>query len=212
MKHVICSHGFGVKSDSHGMFSDIAAAFADYDFRLFNYNDEWPDGDTVMRPLGEMAAELQRQIDAVGDGEIVLLSHSLGCVVTGLANLSRVSKVVLLTPPVRISKQRIVELLQKREGSQVNLGGVSILPRSDGSTTYVPKEFIDSVENVDSIELYQKIANTKPTVIIRALQDELIGLTNVDGVKNAQLIDVDTNHNFTNDYRQTLIETLQQVL
>lgn len=210
MKTIICSHGFGVKADSRGMFTDIAAGLSEYSCRMFDYNDERANGDTHMRSLSEMAAELQGQIDGT-DGEIVLLCHSLGCVVAGLADLSRVSKVVLLAPPVRLGRERFAEILKSRARSVLKPGGISELPRTDGSTTYLPQAFFDSVA-IDPMSLYQKIADSKPTILVRATQDDIIGLTNVDEINNAQLIDLDSDHNFTGQHRQQLIDVLHMII
>jgi len=211
MKTVLCSHGFGVKADSKGMFTAIAAAFPAIDFRMFDLNDERPDGDTYVRPLDGMAAELQDRID-IADGEIILLCHSLGCVVAGLVDTARVSKIVLLAPPDKIDHERYIARLRSRKGSEIDLSGMSVLPRTDGSTTYLPKEFFASVANADLMELYRKIAADKPTVIIRALQDEMIGLTKIDTIKNARIVDLDTDHNFTGEGRQKLIGVLCNIL
>lgn len=208
MKTIICSHGFGVRADSRGMFTDVSAAFADFDFKLFDYEEVAPNSDTVVRPLPERAKLLQQHVDSA-EGEIILLCHSLGCIVAGLVDLAKVSKVILLTPPINITKQRFIDLLGSRQGSQYNPVGLSILPRTDGTTMYLPKEFFDSVDSVNPMELFQKVADIKSTVIIRATNDKIVGLTNVNEIKKAQHIDIDSDHNFTGDNRQKLIDQLR---
>lgn len=211
MKTIICSHGFGVRADSLGMFPEIAAAFPDDDFRMFDYSIVAPNGDTTFRSLPEQGEVLQAQIDAT-DGEIVLLCHSQGCLIPGFADVSRVSKVILLAPPDSITKETILARLRMREGSVIIPVGMSKLPRSDGTTSYIPTDYLESVEAVKPLEVYQRISNTKPTVIIRATHDEIIGLTKVDEIKNAEHIDIASDHNFTGDNRQKLIDKLRLVL
>lgn len=211
MTTIICSHGFGVRADSRGLFTDIAAAFGDCEFKMFDYDDYRPNGDATVRSLPERVKLLQAQIDAV-EGEIFLLCHSLGCVVGSMADLSKVDKVVLLAPPEHISSKRFIDWLQsEREGTKLDQGGALVLPRSDGSTTRIPKEFLDSADAANPMDLYQKLADSKPTVVIRALSDELVGLTKVDEMKNAQLIDIDSDHNFTGENRQKLIDALRVI-
>jgi len=208
MKTVICSHGFGVRADSRGMFPEIAAAFPDYEFTLFDYCEITPSGDTVLRPLEEQAEILQRHINDAPDGEIVLLGHSMGCVVAGLVDLSRVSKVVLLAPP-EVMHNRLQQWLKERPGSHFDSDGTFVLPRTDDTTSYLPPAYMASIEHKDPMELYQNIANSKPTLIVRATNDEVIGLTNVDKIKNAQHIDIAADHNFTGASRGELLEALR---
>lgn len=211
-KTIICSHGFGVRADSRGMFPEIAAAFPDYKFKMFDYNVVDENGDTTVRSLDQQAEILQRQIDKAQGGEIVLLCHSQGSVIAGLVDLTKVSKVVLLAPPVRMSMQNLIRRMQSREGSVIRPDGVSVLPRSDGTTSYLPKEYLQSLENRNPIELYQQVANAKPTSIVRATEDEVIGLTNINEIENAKHIDIAADHNFTGNMRVRLIETLRGIL
>jgi pimeloyl-ACP methyl ester carboxylesterase len=209
---VICSHGFGVRADSRGMFPEIAAAFPESQFKMFDYNEVLPNGDTIVASLDRQAEILNEQISSVQNSEVIVLAHSQGCVVAGLADLSRVSKVVLLAPPVNESMQGLIDRIAARPGAVYDPNGISILPRSDGTTSYLPKEYIHSRQIQKPFELYQKIADTVPTVIIRATADEIIGLTNVNEIKNAQHIDIDADHNFQGESRKLLLRALKTVL
>ena len=193
------------------MFPEIASAFPDYAFKMFDYNEVRPNGDTVVAPLDKQAETLQKEIDAA-EGEIVLLCHSQGSVIAGLVDLTRVSKVILLAPPVLMSMQHLINRMRTRPGARMNPNGLSILPRSDGSKSYLPKEYLESLEGKNLMEIYQKIAYTRPTVIIRATNDEIIGLTNVNEIHNAQHIDIAAGHNFKDTGRQELIAALRTVL
>jgi hypothetical protein len=192
------------------MYPEIAAAFPDYDFRMFDYTEVKPNGDTVVQSLDEQAKVLQQQIDSA-DGEIILLCPSQGSIIAGLVDLSRVSKVILLAPPETAAK-KLAEWLHTRPGAKYNPDGVSVLPRTDGSTTYIPKEYLQSIQGKNPMEIYQKIADTKPTIIIRTTEDEAVGMTHVNEIKNAQHIDIATDHNFSGAARQELIDRLQQLL
>jgi pimeloyl-ACP methyl ester carboxylesterase len=211
-KTIICSHGFGVRWDSRGMFPELAAAFPADDFRMFDYNEvDKSNGNTTVSPFSEQAKRLQKQIDAA-DGEITLLCHSQGSMIAGLVDLSKVSKVILLAPPVAVGMQRALKKMRLRIGSVYNPDGVSMLPRSDGTTSFIPKEYLAELEQHDPMELYQKIADTKPTTIVRCTKDEVVGLTNVNEIKNATHIDLGSDHNFTGIFRQQLIEILHDIL
>jgi hypothetical protein len=212
MKTIICSHGFAVRADSLGMFTDISEAFPEYDFRMFDYYDIQPNGDQSVRPLEEQTKLLEAQIDTVEDNEIVLLCHSQGSTVAGLADLTKVSKVILMAPPVKTTKDGILNRLRQRKGSKLDPYAMSIVPRSDGTTMYVPAAYLNSLEQYDRMTLFQHIADNVQTVVIRATEDEVLGLTNVNEIKNARHIDIAADHNFTGKHRQQLIEVLRVII
>lgn len=211
-KIVICSHGFAVRANSMGMFTDIAAAFPEYDFRMFDYYNIAQNGDQTLRSLDEQASILQQQIGSAPDGEITLLCHSQGSTVAGLVDLSRVSKVILLAPPVNFNRANMINRLRHRKGARLNPRGMSIVPRSDYTTMYIPAAYMDSIEAYDRPTLYGQIAAAKPTVVIRATKDEILGSTSFDQLQEATVIDIAADHNFTGKNRRLLIDALRRVL
>lgn len=212
MKTIICSHGFAMRADSAGMFTDIAAAFPNYDFRIFDYYDYESNGDHIVRSLDDQAKMLQKQINAAPTGEIVLLCHSQGSTVAGLVDLGRVSKVILLAPPIEISRAGLINRMRHRKGARLNPYGTSTIPRSNGTIMTIPVEYMDSIEAHDRTALYQKMAAAKPTVIVRATEDETLGLTDFSLIEDARVIDVKADHNFTKDGRPALIQALRGIL
>ncbi len=212
MKTIICSHGFGVRADSMGMFTDVAHALSGYDFTMFDYNDYAANGDSTFLSLSDQAKKLQKKIDDAAAGEIELLCHSQGCLIPSFVDLSRVKKIILLAPPGSIESQNIIDLFKDRVGAAINRDGVSSVPRSDGTTTYFPKEYFDEIDAIQPLVAYRKIADIKPTTIICATKDEMLGVTKVDQLKNAKLIDIDSDHNFTGANRQKLIDVLRTIL
>lgn len=194
------------------MFTDIAVVFPDYDFKMFDYYDYRSNGDHTVRSLDEQAKILQQQIDTAPDGEIVLLCHSQGSTVAGLADLSHVSKIILLAPPIEISRRSLINRMRHRKGTKLNPYGTSTIPRSNGTTMTIPVEYMDSIEAHDRMSLYKKMANAKPTIIVRATHDETLGLTDFSPLKEVQVIDVEADHNFTGKGRAELIQALRGIL
>lgn len=211
-KTIICSHGFAMRADSAGMFTDIAAASPEYTFDMFDYYDIAPNGDQTIRSLDDQATILQRHIDAAPDGDIILLCHSQGSTVAGLVQLSRVSKVILLAPPIEFSRAGLINRLRHRKGAKLNPYGTSYIPRSNGTMMTIPVEYMDSIEAYDREALYQSIADSAQTTIMRALDDEMLGLTDLSSIKNSTRIDIRADHNFTGQGRTLLIEILREVL
>ena len=61
MKYLLFSHGFGVRKDSRGMFTDIASAFPDFKPVMFEYNKILNDGKKTVVPSYKQQARLIKQ-------------------------------------------------------------------------------------------------------------------------------------------------------
>lgn len=204
MSKIIFSHGFGVKADARGMFTEIAANFPEYQCEMFNYNNILENGDIEVAPLSDQAKKLQNVLDQQKD-KVVIIAHSQGCITAGMVSLDNVRRVILLAPPEKMSMQRVMDKLMRKPGAEVNLSGVSKLPRSDGTTTLISREYIESVSNINPLEIYQTIANEVATTIVRCTEDEVLGLTEVNKIKNATHIDIEADHDFTGTGRAKLL-------
>lgn len=211
MQTVICSHGFGVKADGRGMFPALAAVLSDCKFVMFDYNTIHENGDILLTSLDEQVAKLQNEINNNPD-ESILLCHSQGCVVAGLVDLSKVSKVILLAPPTKTSIQQFMSSMMGRPGSDIRMDGISKLPRSDGTMTLVPPMYAQKLMGIDPFSLYEHVAKTKPTLIVRATEDEVVGLTNVNEVRSATHKDIACGHNFSGDARTQLGSILKEYI
>lgn len=209
MVKVIFSHGFGVKADARGLFTEIAASFPEHDFVMFDYNILHENNEIEVAPLTTQAKKLAHVIgEQQEDG--VIIAHSQGCLTAAMTDLNHVTKVILLAPPVKTGMQRVVSKLMKKPNAEINLDGMSKFPRSDGSTTLISKEYLDSIKATDAMALYQNLADSVPTTIVRCLQDEVLGLTDVNTIKHASHSDINTDHNFSGDGRPLLMELLRR--
>ena len=211
MTKVICSHGFGVAADARGMFTQISDELSDHEFIMFNYNSFDNEGSTIVEPLNEQAKKLQQVIDEQRDAR-VLLCHSQGSIIAGMVDLKTISKVILLAPPVKMSMERVIEKLMKKPGSEINLEGISKLPRSDGTMTYIPVSYIQSIKGRDPTAMYAAVASKVPTVIIKATDDQVLGSTNFENVLSADVIEVHADHDFTGSGRSELVSLLKTIL
>lgn len=211
MSKLIFSHGFGVRADARGMFSDIAATFSEYAPVMFDYNTLAEDGGVVVSPIDKQVNMLEAHVAGVDEAS-VLITHSQGCIVAALTALPRLRNVILLAPPGAMSMQRVIEKMKQRPGAEINLDGMSKYPRSDGSFTYLPKEYIESLGGINATELYTQLAQRQNVTIIRATNDNVLGETNFDDVRDATIIDVAADHDFTNGSRELLIHELHKIL
>ena len=210
MSTVVCSHGFGVRADGRGMFTELQAIFPEHTFVTFDYNEVLESGDLIVAPINQQAERLNQVLALHND--VVLLGHSQGCIIASMADTEHVSKVILLAPPTEMSTQRIIDKLSQKPGASINLDGISKLPRRDGTTTQITHEYIQSLNNVNPLALYREMSRKLPLVIIRATNDNVLGVTNVDEVTGARLIDLDADHDFQQESRKLLIESLRPLL
>lgn len=213
-KVVITSHGFDVRRDSNGFFPDLAAAISDARFILFDYNELLPNGDSIVPSLYDQAKLLEMAVEQTDSDDITILAHSQGSVVASLARLSdKVKQVILLAPPINLSSDYLAKKFQSRPGAEANFEGISKLPRSDGTNTFFTKGYVESVDAVNPSSLYQNLANYKPTLIVRATKDEILGLTDSNKIKNVKHFDIETDHNFTtNGAREQLVSIIKKEL
>lgn len=218
-KYLVFSHGFGVKKDDRGLIPDIAASFTSYSPVAFDYNIiDIEHNILTVRPLHEQAQMLQDQIDTVlkhdKQAEITLICHSQGCVVAALARPKCIVQAILLTPPGKVSAKRMQEFFARRPGASKERDGTLVVPRRDGSTTRIPQPFIDDLKNINPLKEYGKLAMQTRTIVIIAGQDEVLRKP-VDLTRYAETIQtltIDGDHNFTDQYRSSLIDTLHTIL
>lgn len=208
---IIFAHGFGVRADGRGIFTDIAKALPDANCITFDFNTFDSEGNTTVTPLDGQVEILQSHINQA-QKSATLICHSQGCIVAGLANLDKIGQVIFLAPPPLISIERFMQKFGKREGSILNPEGLSSIPRSDGSTTYIPKEYVESIKSIDVPSLYKKVAQNHKLTIVRATKDNILGETNFDYLENVKIIDIAADHDFTGDARDELVESVKMIL
>lgn len=208
---VIFAHGFGVRADARGIFTDIADDLSDANCITFDFNTLDGDENTTVTPIDGQVKILQSYIDKAQEGT-TLICHSQGCIVAGLANLDKIGGVIFLAPPPEISIEKFMQKFGTREGSVMNADGLSSIPRSDGSTTYIPKEYVDSIKSIDVQRLYKKVAQNHKLTIVRATKDNILGETNFGYLDNVKVIDIAADHDFTGESRDELVESIKKIL
>lgn len=213
---VVFSHGFGVRKDSRGLFTDIANALPGVEPVMFDYDEVDEVKNTItLRPLPLRAKRLLQEIGAVQSDDVTIdvIGHSQGCVVAGLAKPKGIRKLILLTPPYRVSPDSLKRRFEERPGSVIDTGGISKLVRRDGGLMLVPPEYWSSLERVDPVALYNELASETKLIAVEADQDEVITYKNLSGLSNEiQVIHINGDHNFTGESRAGLLETLQSIL
>lgn len=218
-KHtIVYSHGFGVRQDDRGLFTDIADVMPDLEHVMFDYNkvDDNQNSLTVSS-LTEQTATLEKVLsEVVGkqpDTKIDLICHSQGCVVAAMLKPKSIRKTIFLAPPAHfLGTEAKLEQMSERPGTVIK-DGVTTYPRRDGSTTIIPADYWKSRDGVVPINLYNEFAQSTQLTIINADQDEVLGNTDFSKLStDIQVLVLPANHDFTGDTRQILTNTIKGLL
>lgn len=213
MKYILFSHGFGVKKDSRGMFTEIANNFSKYTPVMFDYNRISGDGQEVaVEPYSKQAIVLKSELLKIykqdKTAEVTLIGHSQGCIIPCLLRSIKLQKAILLAPPLRVGSK-----MRANQKAQFEADGSIRIPRKDGTTTIVTKAFIEELDDASPEGLYKDLASRVDTTIIVANQDEILKYNDFSSMDNlVSIIMIDGDHNFTGDNREGLIKTLSRLL
>ncbi len=216
---LVFSHGFGVRKDSRGLFTDIAAAFPRAKAVVFDYHIENPDEKaTLVRSLTEQAKVLHEAIEKAKQAHpediIDLICHSQGCLTAAMLKPEGIRKTVLLAPPARVRAERMIKRFEERHGSELNFEGTSWLRRKNGGLMIFPSQYWRDLRNVEPIRLYNEFAFETELAIVRARQDEILADADFNELTDSiTVMGVDGDHNFTGKAsRLALAAALQGIL
>lgn len=209
---IIFSHGFGVQQDARGLFTALASRLDD-DCRLFDYN-HWDEQAKMLKvaPIDEQVKTLRAELKKHSN-EVDLICHSQGCLVAALAQPTNVRRVIFLAPATPTNSDRFAQLFTNRPESVYRTDGDSILQRSDGSQTIVPKEYWASLDRVgDVIRHYSALAQRCELHIVLAGSDEIVQTDCFDTLPATSIRSIEgANHNFTDQYRPEVVNAVAQI-
>ncbi len=216
---IIYSHGFGVKKDDRGLFTDIAHFLPDAEHIMFDYNEIDEVQNTLIAcPLDTQAKLLTKQIAEARhkypDADISIIAHSQGCVAVALANPSGIKECIFLAPPAQFLGLEKREIYAMRPSTVTDDDGTLRMPRRDGSTTIIRQDYWDSREGIVPIALYNKLAQHTSLTIITATDDEVLTNTDFSNLSHSvDLIKQKTDHDFTgDDARSLLCDTIDSII
>ena len=216
-KHiVIFSHGFGVEKDSRGFFTNISETLLIYKIEsvLFDYNEiNKEKREITVKPFSEqtkiLLSVIEKTIKENPNAIIDVVGHSQGSIIVSLAKPVGIRKIILLAPSFNKNIDRMLKIFKSRPGTEINMDGMSKLSRKDGSTTIISPEYWIERKNIpDPIDLSNELAKQTELVIINANQDEVLDKIDFSKLENTEIINIDGDHNFKNEYRKKLLEIL----
>ncbi len=215
---VVFSHGFGVGRDDRGLFSEIADELPDdVGYVMFDYNQEKGD-ETLVASLSEQAKKLKTVIDWVKQQpnvlDISIVGHSMGCLSAALAAPKNPHRIIMLAPPLAISK-RIREYFTSKPGVE-HQDGLWHIPRRDGSTSVMADGLFEEFASLDAQKLLKDYAAKQPLVVIAAGSDEVLKgidysvLTDKPGITCLEI--AGASHNFEGSARDELQDKINEIL
>jgi hypothetical protein len=213
-------HGFGVRWDSRGMFTDIEQSlpksWGKVLFDLYKIDSK----DVFVTSINE---QVQRLSEVLGqlkfnypDLKVHLLAHSQGCMITALLKPKISGKVILLAPPEKISqnpKPQSESIFKDRKIKKIK-DGLEVT-RRNGSKLFIPKLFTEQTLGTDLQRLIIEYSKIQFINILSASQDESLGAVRFSMLrssKNIELTTIDGDHNFTARSRAELIKYVSQIL
>lgn len=213
---VIFVHGFGVRFDSRGMFTDIKDSLPiKFGTVLFDLN-QFSENNVYLSSIQDQAVYLQEIYKTIitryPKKRVHIIAHSLGCVVASIAKLSINGEVIFLTPPETFGKDHLEAYFRNYKGA-VQKGETLIVPRKDGSISHIPVSFFKELSEIDPIDAMLIYAKSKKVHIIQTTKDELIGSTDYSRLSNfVNILKVPSDHNFTGKNRKVLIQIISTIL
>jgi pimeloyl-ACP methyl ester carboxylesterase len=213
---VVFSHGFGVRQDARGMFTDIVAALPKgWGYVLFNY-DAFDDVTKSVTITGfaarvkKLQAVLEWVRQQTGVEKVHLVGHSIGALTIADLAPENVGSIVLIAPPLSLGL-RFAERFTKREGAE-HSGHTWRIPRSDGTITIADEEPLTELMNVEAEAVLAKLGFFRPYVMVLAGADEVLqdeDYTELIVMPTVNMTGIDgASHDFTGSVRQELVQTV----
>ncbi len=218
---VIFSHGFGVTRDSHGMFTQLSEMIKEtslvvrFDYTVVNKEERW----SRVYPY-HVQKEMLESVYAIfvekyKPTHIQIVGHSMGCLITAMADLPKLTRTILLAGPPTSPYKRMKSYFLKRKETKIDEGGESVIKRSDGSVTYVGPDFWPEMRQVKPIELYKQLSTRTILYFIKAVSDQVITETDYNELQNCKKIiykELPGNHDFEDNARLLMLNTVSSLL
>lgn len=212
---ILFSHGFGIRKDNLGLFTFLSEKFQSlgYTTILFDYykfDEEKQEVYTI--PFSKHAEILQKQIDNIKDQypgkEVVIIAQSQGSIIPTLCNVEGISKIFGISPFFLTNREEVLARYNSRPGSTTDFNSVSRRKHSDGKTTIIPPEYWRERFSTDQYELYNNLAAKTNLTLIYGTNDNLAMNSDMKRLKNIEIIETDSDHDFTGDNKEKLYTIL----
>ena len=221
-KVIIFSHGFGVARDSRGMFNELGDLLKEkylvvrFDYTDINKDENWTKVYPFRIQENMLKAVYNFVITKFSPDEVNIIAHSMGCLIAGLTNLKDIKKTVLLAGPILPPYLNLKKRFLERPETKIDESGVSMLKRSDGSITYVNKDFWKDIRLVNPLQAYRYLSKESKTIFVKALSDQVLGLPEseyrkITKIPMIEYFEIPGKHDFSGSARKGLKDLLRQI-
>lgn len=216
-RKILFVHGFGVMKDSRGMFTELADVFSAHGITpiLIDLNEKNDGGDIYMNSLSEQSRILRETYEReCSDGSVVdMICHSQGCLVASLANIPDVRTTLFLAPPTENNPEKTISYFSKNPESVVDMNNTSRFARRDGTATFVPAIYWEDRARMNYQELYQNYISSHETVVVTALNDEVVSNEHINNIFGlVKIFPLSADHNFTGTAQEELRALVSSLL
>ncbi len=214
---VVFVHGFGVRWDSRGMFTDIQASLPKrwgsvlFDFYKIEGHDAYIT--PIQEQIEHLQAVLYEASQRCPDAKIHVIAHSMGCIIAALTEPEISGKVIFLAPPESFGT-RMEKYFKKYPGAMLAKDELSI-PRKDGTTTHVPLNFFEQTAAIDAEGAMYAYGKQRSIYLVQTTEDEVISETQYEKLQTCENIHIQkiaADHNFTKNHRREIIALLHNIL
>jgi hypothetical protein len=212
---IILVHGFGVRSESRGLFSSIENEFKD-NFLTIRADFAEMERDYIRAiPISSQVKRLNLVIDYVKKEfplkKLIFIGHSQGCIVISQAQLAN-CQILLLAPPIESPYENFINSAGwKYPGSHLDLNGESKLLRSDKTLILVDSNYWDDFKQINAKDLYFKLNNQNNVSMILASNDHVRGKQTIPNGMKGFFIEK-ANHDFKGEPRSLLLNKLKDII
>ncbi|MCA9342646.1 alpha/beta hydrolase [Candidatus Saccharibacteria bacterium] len=215
---VIFVHGFGVRWDSRGMFTDIKKYLPpEWGSVLFDLY-EVKNNEVYVSSYKDQIEQLNKIIDKVSKNnpniKIHIIAHSMGCTITASAEVSAANGKIIFLAPAELFGSKMEKYFEEYPGVIKNDKEL-IIHRKDGTKTHIPIGFFSEIRNIDPQEEILKLSKNHMIDIVQTKKDEVIGETAYKDLRNSDNISfqsIESDHNFTGANREKLLTKVGEML
>lgn len=217
---VIFVHGFAVRSDSKGLFTDLAGSLEDIGTTsvLFYLSDYDRQGNSTFLSLPEQQQRLRQVYKRVrelnSEAEISFIAHSMGTgVLSTVLPDFEFKHAIMLAPATDSPGPKIKDSMIKHLGAKVSGHSISF-KRKNGSTSTFSEDYIESFD-VKFSEIYKQTWPDIPNLKIFIAEEdcERYDDATMEFYKSLGAITFEgCDHNFSNAHRTRLSQALAKHL
>ena len=224
-KTVVFVHGFGTnKNGGENLFVDISQVLQN-DFRIVRFDfsgygkSEGKSESVDYIKQGEDLITIIKYIRENFEGEIYLIAHSMGTLVTALLCPKGIKKAVFTGIPEEDplkTLDTIKNRIQAKEKGVFDERGISFYSRSSGEVQKIGCSFWEVLRSIEPVKMFESFSKKTELILFKPQQDEVVGNEFFENCRKSEVlnwVELPGDHNFsTKGDRKELIKRIKEFL